>query len=99
MNAIGVVEVNYYSKSVVVFDSMLKAAEVEIVSFHKTLGGRMTHGVVSGDTSAVYAAIEAAKGAKEIIGENNLKIAVCINSPHPEIIKLLNMIQAKETAK
>ena len=96
-NAIGVVEVNYYSKTVVVFDAMLKAAEVEIVSYHTRLGGRMTHGVVAGMTSSVNAAIEAAEDSRKIIGDENLKVAVCISNPHPEVIKLLNMIEEKET--
>lgn len=92
-NAIGVVEVNFFSKSVVVLDEMMKAAEVELVSCHKTLGGRMVHSVVAGDTSSVNAAIEAAEHAAGIIGAENLKVAVAINSPHPEVMKLLNMIQ------
>ncbi|MDO4764842.1 MAG: BMC domain-containing protein [Eubacteriales bacterium] len=96
MNAIGVIEVSYYSKTVVVLDQMLKAAAVELVSYHDTLGGQMTHGIVAGTTSEVEAAIETAKQSKKIIGEDNLKVAVCVSNPHPEVIKLLNMINQKE---
>lgn len=92
MNAIGVVEVNFFTNSVIVLDAMLKASDVEIVSCHKKLGGRMVHSIVAGETSSVDAAIEAANGAKNIVGENNVKVAVVINNPHPEIIKLLNLI-------
>jgi microcompartment protein CcmL/EutN len=91
-NAIGVVEVSYFTNSVIVVDAMMKAAEVELVSCHKTLGGKMVHTIVAGETSAVNATIEAANAAKSIIGENNLKVAVTISNPHPEIIKLLNLI-------
>lgn len=91
-NAIGVVEINYFTNSLVVIDEMLKASDVEIVDFHKRLGGRMVHSVVTGETSAVNAAIEAANNAKRIVGENNVKVAVTISNPHPEVIKLLNLI-------
>jgi microcompartment protein CcmL/EutN len=94
-NAIGVVEVNYFANSVIVVDAMMKAAEVELVSCHKTLGGRMVHTIVAGETSAVNATIEAANAAESIIGKDNLKVAVTISNPHPEIMKLLNLINAK----
>jgi microcompartment protein CcmL/EutN len=92
MNAIGVIEVSYFTNSVVVLDAMMKASDVEIVSCHKKLGGKMVHSIVAGETSSVDAAIQAANEAKDIVGENNLKVAVTISNPHPEIIKLLNLI-------
>lgn len=92
INAIGVIEVNYFTNSVVVLDAMMKASDVEIVSCHKRLGGKMVHSIVAGETSSVDAAIQAANEAKDIVGENNLKVAVTISNPHPEIIKLLNLI-------
>lgn len=92
IHAIGVVEVNFFSNTVVVLDEMMKAADVELVSCHKLLGGRMVHSVVAGETSDVDAAIAAANRAKEIIGDENIKVAVTISNPHPEVIKLLNMI-------
>lgn len=98
-NAIGVVEVSFYSNAVVVLDSMLKAADIELVSYHKKLGGRMVHTVVAGETSAVDASVKAAHEAKALIGEKNLKVAVTIPNPHPEILKLLNMIKAREEEK
>ena len=91
-NAIGVVEITNFSNAVVVLDSMLKAADVRIASFHKKLGGKMVRGVVAGEVSAVEAAIEAAEASKEMIEPENLKIAVCISNPHPEVVKLLNML-------
>ena len=91
-NAIGIVEVNFFTNSVVVLDEMLKASNVELVDFHKKLGGRMVQSVIAGETSAVDASIEAANNAKQIVGENNVKVAVTISNPHPEVIKLLNLI-------
>lgn len=96
-NAIGVVEVTSYANTVVVMDSMLKAANVGIVSFHKKLGGKMVRGVVAGEVSAVEASIDAAEGSREKIGKDNLKVAVCISNPHPEVVKLLNMLDELES--
>lgn len=93
MNAIGVVEVSHFANSVVIVDAMMKAADVELVSCHKTLGGKMVHTIVAGETSAVNASIDAANVAGNIVGENNVKVAVTISNPHPEIIKLLNLIR------
>lgn len=98
-NAIGVLEVNYYSNTVVVVDQALKAAEVEIVSCHKKLGGRMCHTVLAGETSAVQAAMEAAREAGRIVGDKNVKVSVSISNPHPEVLKLLNMIDRHEEEK
>lgn len=91
-NAIGIVEVNFYSNSVVVLDEMLKAADVELVDYHKKLGGRMVHSVIAGETSSVDAAIAAADNARQIVGDKNVKVAVTISNPHPEVVKLLNLI-------
>ena len=98
-NAIGVIEVSFFSNAVVVLDSMLKAADIELVSLHKKLGGRMVHAVVAGETSAVEASVQAAHEAKSAVGEKNVKVAVTIANPHPELIKLLNMIEAHEAEK
>ena len=87
-NAIGVLEISYYSNTVVVVDQALKAAEVDIVSFHRKLGGKLCHAVLAGGTSAVEAAMEAA-----VQGADAIKVAAVINAPHPEIMKLLNMIE------
>ena len=42
-SAIGVLEVSYFANTVVVVDQALKAAQVELVSCHKRLGGKMCH--------------------------------------------------------
>ncbi|MEG1993179.1 MAG: BMC domain-containing protein [Acetivibrio sp.] len=95
VDAIGVVEVNYYSNAVVVLDEMLKASQVELVSCHKRLGGRMVHTVISGKTSSVDAAIDAAQKSKAKVGDNNVKVAITISNPHPEVIKLMNLLEKK----
>lgn len=97
LDAIGVVEVNFYANSVVVLDEMLKASAVDLVSCHKKLGGRMVHTVVRGKTSSVNAAIEAAKQAEDTVGDGNVKVAITISNPHPEIVKLMNLLEKKFT--
>lgn len=89
-NAIGVLEVNFYTNAIVVIDQMLKAADVELVSCKKRLGGRLVHMIIAGKTSSVNAAIESAKQTGELIGEKNIKVAITISNPHPEIVKLLS---------
>ncbi len=93
LNAIGVVEVNYYANAVVVLDAMLKASNVELISCHKKLGGRMVHTVVTGNTSAVNAATEAARNTEDKVGKGNVKVAITISNPHPEVIKLMNLLE------
>ncbi len=92
-NAIGVVEVNFFTNALIVLDEMLKASEVHLVACEKKLGGRMVTIIVGGDTSAVNAAIETALLTSQTVGEKNIKVAVTIPNPHMEIRKLLNLIQ------
>ena len=98
-SAIGVLEVSYFANTVVVVDQALKAAQVELVSCHKRLGGKMCHTVLAGSTSGVEAAMEAARAAGRIVGEHNVKVAVTISNPHPQVLKLLNMIESHEAEK
>ncbi|MEM1484477.1 BMC domain-containing protein [Oscillospiraceae bacterium PP1C4] len=88
--AIGVVEVSFYSNALLLLDEMLKASDVQLAGYQKTLGGRMVHLIIEGDTSSVEAAIEAANRARSVIGEKNLKVAVVISNPHSEILRLIN---------
>lgn len=92
-NAIGVVEINFFTNALIVLDDMLKASDVHLVSCEKKLGGRMVTIIVGGDTSSVNAAVETAIASGEKIGEHNVKVAVSIPNPHPEIRNLLNLIK------
>lgn len=93
VSAIGVLEIRYYANTVAAVDQVLKAADVKIVGFYKKLGGRLCHVILSGDSSAVEAAVEAALAAGAAAGQNCVKVAAAIHSPHPEIVKLLNMTE------
>lgn len=91
-NAIGVVEINFFTNALIVLDEMLKSSDVHLVACEKKLGGRMVTIIVAGDTSSVNAAVETAIASGESVGEKNIKVAVSISNPHSEIRKLLNLI-------
>lgn len=89
-NAIGIVEISFYTNAVILLDEMLKASEVTLVQCEKLLGGRLVSIIVGGETSAVQSAIETALEMGSRVGKNTIKIAVAIPSPHPQIMKLFN---------
>lgn len=91
-NAIGVVEINFFTNALIVLDEMLKSSDVHLVACEKKLGGRMVTIIVAGDTSSVNAAVETAIASGDKIGADNIKVAVSISNPHSEIRKLLNLI-------
>ncbi|MDF2631504.1 MAG: microcompartment protein [Caproiciproducens sp.] len=92
LDAIGVVEISFFANAVVILDAMLKSSDVELADCQKKLGGKLVQVVIKGSTSAVESAMESARSAGEIVGEKNIKVAVTISNPHPEILKLLKMI-------
>lgn len=98
-SAIGVVEINFFTNAMVVLDEMLKSSDVHLVSSEKKLGGRMVTIIVGGDTSSVNAAIEAALAMGDRVGEENIKVAVTISNPHPEIKRLLNALDIPQKSK
>ena len=95
-SAIGVVEINFFTNALIALDEMLKASDVHLVSCEKKLGGRMVTIIVGGDTSSVNAAIGAVYATGGRIGEKNIKVAVAISNPHPEIKRLLNLAEDKQ---
>ena len=95
-SAIGVVEINFFTNALIALDEMLKASDVHLVSCEKKLGGRMVTIIVGGDTSSLNAAIEAVYATGGRIGEKNIKVAVAISNPHPEIKRLLNLAEDKQ---
>ncbi len=90
-NAIGVIEVSLFTNALVVLDEMLKTSDVQLISCHKRLGGRLVHLVISGSTSAVEAAVNAANMGKESEHKNGVKVAVTISNPHPEILRMIDI--------
>ena len=80
--ALGMIETKSYPAMVEAADAMVKAANVRLVSYEKTGGGRVT-AVVRGDVAAVKAAVEAGARGAEKVGE---VIAVhVIPRPHANV--------------
>ena len=68
MMALGMIETRGFAAMVEASDAMLKAANVELVSYEKTGGGYVT-AIVRGDVASVRAAVDAGLRAAEKVGE------------------------------
>ena len=87
MKSLGFVEVSGTVAAVDALDIMCKSADVQLVSWERKLGGRLVTLIVTGNVSAVTAAVEA---AKEQCIKRPCAVAVIAN-PHPETVKLAEL--------
>ena len=60
MKSLGFVEVSGVVAAIDALDIMCKSADVSLVSWERKLGGRLVTLIVTGDVSAVTAAVESA---------------------------------------
>ena len=84
--AYGFIEISGVVAAIDVLDIMCKAAEVELATWERKLGGRLVTLVVEGEVSAVKAAVEAG------MTEYNIRKPVShgvIPAPHEEIQKIV----------
>ena len=99
MRSLGFVEVSGVVAAVDALDIMCKSAEVSLVSWERKLGGRLVTLIVTGNVSAVTAAVESAKA--QCIKKPCA--AAVIANPHPETVKLAELsakrLEKKEEAK
>ncbi len=86
-SAVGVVEISFLTNAIVMLDELLKTSDVKLVGCEKTLGGRMVTIIVEGTVSAVDMAMQRAEG----MNNKDLKVAVTISKPHPELTKLFRL--------
>jgi microcompartment protein CcmL/EutN len=93
MKALGFVEVSGIVAAVEAIDSMLKAADVEFVTWEKKLGGRLVTIVVTGEISSVQEAVEI--GATSANRITKTVAHAIIANPHEEVFKLIE-ISAKK---
>lgn len=86
--SIGLLEVQGLVASIEGLDSMLKAAEVRLVHTEKRLGGRLVTLVVTGNISAVKAALESGREKASALG----KVYGCEAIPnlHGEVAKFFD---------
>ena len=87
MKSLGFVEVSGVVAAVDALDIMCKSADVTLVSWERKLGGRLVTLIVTGDVSAVKAAVENAT-------QHCIKkpcSTVVIARPHAETIRLAEL--------
>ena len=87
MNALGFVEVSGVTAAIDALDIMCKSADVSLVSWERKLGGRLVTLMITGNVSAVKAAVENA--AKSCI-KKPAATAVIAN-PHEETVRLVKL--------
>ena len=87
MRSLGFVEVSGVTAAVDALDTMCKSADVEFVTWERKLGGRLVTLIVTGNVSAVTAAVDA---AKEQCIKKPCSTAVIAN-PHPETVRLAEL--------
>lgn len=83
--AIGVVDVMFFSNAVKVLNMLMNTSYVELASCKKYMGGRMVTVIVSGTVSNVTSAVEKVRDAYRL--DSTLKSAVVITNPHEELFK------------
>ena len=87
MKSLGFVEVSGVVAAVDALDIMCKSAEVSLVSWERKLGGRLVTLIITGNVSAVTAAVE---NAKAQCIKKPVATAVIAN-PHEETIRLAEL--------
>ncbi|WP_058307998.1 BMC domain-containing protein [Gracilibacillus massiliensis] len=85
--AIGIIETKYFPVAMEMLDQVTKAADVEFLTSHNQLGGKLVSLIIGGSISDVTLAIETAKRVDQTKPDQPLKNAVVITNPHPEILK------------
>ena len=87
MNALGFVEVSGVTAAIDALDIMCKSADVSLVSWERKLGGRLVTLMVTGNVSAVKAAVE---NAERSCIKKPAATAVIAN-PHEETVRLVKL--------
>ena len=87
MKSLGFVEVSGVVAAVDALDIMCKSAEVSLVSWERKLGGRLVTLIITGNVSAVTAAVE---NARAQCIKKPVATAVIAN-PHEETIRLAEL--------
>jgi len=89
--ALGFIELPNLCDAIEALDVMLKTAAVSLVTWEKKLGGRLVTIIVSGEVSAVEAAVEGAKS----LASGKIKSSLVIAAPHSETLRIAQ-ISAKK---
>ena len=87
MKSLGFIEISGVAAALDALDLMCKAADVELITWERKMGGRLVTLVVQGDVSAVSAAVEAATAHAIKKPCASLVIA----NPHEETMRIVNL--------
>ena len=94
--ALGMIETKGFVCLIEALDSMLKAANVQLVSWDK-IGSGLVTAFISGDVAAVKAAIDAGAAAASKLGQ--VVSVEVIPRPHEELLAVLPKARSAATAK
>ena len=95
-DALGMIETRGFAAMVEASDAMVKAAQVELVSYEK-IGGGLVTAIVRGDVAAVKAAVDAGSRGAEKVGEI-ISVHV-IPRPHVNVDRVLPLGRTPGVAK
>ena len=84
MKALGFIELQSVTAAIEALDTMCKSADVEFVTWERKMGGRLVTVIVTGEVSAVQAAVENAAASC-------LKpcVKLVLANPHEETIRMV----------
>lgn len=99
VDAIGVVETQYFTVAMELLDEMCKATNVTYLSSEKYLGGRLVTLVVGGSVSDVSTAIEIVKEIGLSKESSPVKMALVITNPHEEILRYIMPLEKPKKKK
>lgn len=89
IEAIGVVETQFFAIALEILDQMTKNAQIKVLSKESTLGGKLVTVIVGGSISDITEAIDVAKELGIRKHAKYLKNAIVITKPHKEIMKYI----------
>ena len=87
MKSLGFIEISGVAAAIDARDLMCKAADVELVTWERKMGGRLVTLVIEGDVSAVTAAIESASR----LAIKKPCATLVIARPHEETMRIVNL--------
>ena len=91
MKSIGLIEMQSVTAAIEALDTMCKAADVELVTWERKLGGRLVTVIIQGEVAAVTEAINAAvAGAMK-----SPCIHAVIANPHEETRRMVDLSASK----
>lgn len=93
--AYGFIEITGVVAAMDALDIMCKAANVELATWERKLGGRLVTLVIEGDVSAVRQAVEA--GSTQAIKKP--AATGVLPNPHPEIVRMVELSASRFKGK